>query len=93
MGSVASVKVNDTSTDPEVVFQAVARALELINWEKLMKPGSVILKINAVWDHLYPSCTTSPMVIEGILKTILATKKFRPEDITIVDTDTAAWMR
>lgn len=92
MGKVACIKVSQTSADPKTVFRAVKKAMELIRWESNVKKGSIILKINAVWDHLYPSCTTSPMVIEGILKVILAEKKIKPDAITIVDTDTAAMM-
>jgi len=93
MSEVASVRVSQTSVDPETVFRAVKEAMKLIDWEKRVKKGTIILKINAVWDHLYPSCTTSPMVIEGVLRVILASKKAKASDITVVDTDTAAIMR
>lgn len=92
MSEVSSVKVNEVSTNPQIIFRAVKKAMELINWENRVKKGNIVLKINAVWDHLYPSCTTSPMVIEGILKVILASKKVRPSNIAIADTDTAAIM-
>src|SRR3989338_8147895 len=93
MATVSVVKVNQESTNPDVVFRAVRRAMELANWEKYVKGKNLVLKVNVVWDKLYPSCTTTPMVIEGVLKVIQSSKKVKPEKITIVDTDTAAIMR
>lgn len=93
MSVVSCVKVNQESTDPNVVFRAVKKAMELAGWEKCVKGGNMVLKVNVVWDKIYPSCTTTPMVIEGVLKTIKSSKRINPKTITIVDTDTAAIMR
>ncbi len=92
---MACVRVNPESTDPQVVFGAVKRAMELVDWEKYVAGRTVLLKVNVVWDKIYPSCTTTPMVIEGVLKTILGTrhKKLAPKRIIIADTDTAAIVR
>ena len=93
MSLVSCVKVNQVSTDPNAVFLAVRKAMELSRWEKYVKGKNLVLKVNVVWDKIYPSCTTTPMVIEGVLKVIKSSKKVKPEQITIVDTDTAAIMR
>lgn len=93
MSIVSCVKVDQKSTNPEVVFSAVKRAMELAHWEKYVKGKNLVLKVNVVWDTIYPSCTTTPMVIEGVLKVIKSSKTYHPEKITIVDTDTAAIMR
>lgn len=93
MSIVSCVKVSQTSTNPEVVFAAVKKAMELAQWEKYMQGKNLVLKVNVVWDTIYPSCTTTPMVIEGVLKVVRASNKFKPEKITVVDTDTAAIMR
>lgn len=93
MSTVSCVKVHQTSSDPTVVFKAVKKAMELAHWERYVKGKRVVLKVNVVWDKIYPSCTTTPMVIEGVLKVIRSSKKIKPEKITIVDTDTAAIMR
>ena len=92
MSIVSCVKVDQKSTNPGVVFSAVKKAMELAHWEKYVKGKNLVLKVNVVWDTIYPSCTTTPMVIEGVLKVIKASK-YKPEKITIVDTDTAAIMR
>ncbi len=93
MSIVSVVNVNKESTNPEVVFRAVRRAMELANWEKYVKGKNLVFKVNVVWDKIYPSCTTTPMVIEGVLKVVTSSKNYRPEKITVVDTDTAAIMR
>lgn len=93
MSTVACVKVNQHSNDPSVVFRAVKRAMELVGWERYVRGKNLVLKVNVVWDKIYPSCTTTPMVIEGVLRVIKASRRVRPEKITIVDTDTAAIMR
>ncbi len=93
MSLVSCVKVNRTSANPVAVFRAVRKAMELANWEKYVTGKNLVLKVNVVWDKIYPSCTTTPMVIEGVLKVIKSSKKVKPEKITVVDTDTAAIMR
>lgn len=92
MSKVACVKVNDKSTDPKEVFDAVRKAMELAGWEQHVKGKNIVLKVNVVWDKIYPSCTTTPMVIEGVLKVIKGSKVVKPEKITVVDTNTAAFM-
>ena len=93
VGKISCVKVHDNCQNSKTIFKAVEKSLNFISWNSKLKKGTVILKINAVWDKLYPGCTTTPMVIEGVLKLLLATNKFLPQDITIVDTDTAAMKR
>lgn len=90
---VACVKADPSSTDPRTIFQAVNRAMELADWEKYVRGPNIVLKVNVVWDKIYPSCTTTPMVIEGVIKTIRSSPKFKTAKITIADTDTAAIMR
>lgn len=93
MSVVSCIKVDQKSTNPEMVFKAVKKAMALVGWEKYVKGKNLVLKVNVVWDKIYPSCTTTPMVIEGILKTIRSSKKAQPKTITIADTDTAAIVR
>lgn len=93
MSKVACVRVKPETVDPQDVFAAVGRVMELAQWRKYVPGGTVVLKVNAVWDKIYPSCTTTPMVIEGVVRTLLAAKKTRPKKLIIADADTAAIMR
>lgn len=92
MSIVSCIKVSKTSTNPQIIFDAVQRAMELAHWEKYIKGKNIVLKVNAMWDKLYPSCTTTPMVVEGVIKTVLSLKKFKDAKITIVDANTVSFM-
>lgn len=86
---VSCVKVKP-GKNTRLVFAAVKRAMELANWEKYVRGNNIVLKVNVVWDKLYPSCTTTPMVIEGVIRVL---REKRPSSkITIVDTDTPGIM-
>lgn len=86
---VASVAVKP-GNQKELVFEAVEKAMELANWRKYVYGDNIVLKINAVWDKVYPCVTTSPMVIEAVIR--MVQKHIKPKKITLVDTDTAAMM-
>lgn len=86
---VASVAV-ESGNSKEVVFAAVEKAMELAHWRKYVSGDNVVLKVNAVWDKVYPCVTTSPMVIEAVIRMIK--KYIKPKKITIADTDTTAHM-
>lgn len=92
MKKVASIRVSESSEDPTVVFNAVAQAMRLANWSKYVSGNKIVLKVNAVWDKIFPSCTTTPMVIEGVIRVLKSNARFKNSEITIVDTDTAAIM-
>lgn len=92
MSKVACVNVDPKISSEEKIFAAVSKAIRLVDWERGFRKGNLVLKVNAVWDKIYPGCVTSPMVIEGVIKEVLSSKKFKPTKITIVDTDTAAIM-
>ncbi len=92
MSIVSCIKVSKTSTNPQEIFDAVQKAMEMAHWEKYVKGKNIVLKINAMWDKLYPSCTTTPMVVEGVIKIILSSKKFKDAKITIVDGNTVSFM-
>jgi len=83
MSLVSNVIVGDSAVE------STRKAMNLAGWRKFVKQEPIILKVNAVWDRVRPGTTTSPMVIEGVLQE-LTEAGFK--DITIVDTDTPAFM-
>ncbi len=86
---VASIAVKP-GNQKELVFEAVEKTMELANWRKYVYGDNIVLKINAVWDKVYPCVTTSPMVIEAVIRMIQ--KHINPKKLILVDTDTAAMM-
>lgn len=87
---IASVAVPPGNTK-EVVFAAVEKAMELADWRKYIYGDTIVLKMNAVWDKIYPCVTTSPMVVEAVIR--LIREQVKPKRLIIADTDTAAMMR
>jgi len=83
MSLVSNIRVTDSAV------KATRKVMNLAGWKKYVKKEPVILKVNAVWDRVRPGTTTSPAVIEGVLQE-LTENGFK--DITIVDTDTPAFM-
>lgn len=83
MSIVVNVNVGDSAVE------STRQAMRLADWKKYVKHEPIVLKVNAVWDRVRPGTTTSPMVIEGVLKEL---KEAGFNEITIVDTDTPAFM-
>ena len=66
-------KVAVVYSTPETVFDDVARAMHLADYEAtLPKDVATLLKINISWQHYYPACSSTPWQIEGVIKTMQA---------------------
>jgi len=56
---------------PEMIYEGVQRAMELVNWHQFISPGAdVSLKVNLGWDILIPGAVSAPWVVEGVIQTI-----------------------
>lgn len=67
-GRVAILK-----TKPETVLEDYARLLDLTEYSKSFpKDKETLFKINITWDTYYPSCSTTPWQLEGIIKKMIA---------------------
>lgn len=86
---VSSVQVK-AGNQKELVFDAVEKAMKQANWKRYVRGENIVLKVNAVWDRVYPCVVTSPMVIEGVIRVLQ--RDLKPKKITIVDTNTSAFM-
>jgi uncharacterized protein (DUF362 family) len=65
-GVVAVVK-----TAPETVIDDYQRAMALAGFEAtLPKEKETLLKINISWQTWYPSCSTAPWQLEGVIKAL-----------------------
>ena len=71
-GGAAKAKVAVVYTRPETVFEDIARAMRLADYQShLTTDVSTLLKINISWQHYYPACSTTPWQLEGVIKTLL----------------------
>lgn len=60
-------------TRPETVLEDYARLMRLAHYQdNLPKDKETLLKINISWQIWYPSCSTTPWELEGVVKTLLA---------------------
>ena len=64
---VASVKV-PIKVEKDMIFESIRKAMNLACWKDYVKGKNIVLKVNAVWDKVYPGCTTTPMIIESLRK-------------------------
>jgi uncharacterized protein (DUF362 family) len=66
-------KVAVIRTTPETVFEDYGRAMRLADYaDTLPKDKDTALKINISWGKFYPSCSTPPWQLEGVIRTLLA---------------------
>jgi uncharacterized protein (DUF362 family) len=65
-------KVAVVRTRPETVWQDVARAMRLADYESVLPREPVTgLKINITWQVYYPGCSTTPWQLEGVIRALL----------------------
>lgn len=59
-------------TKPETILKDYQRLMQLAEYQKFIKKNKeTILKLNLSWSLYFPSCSTEPWQLEGILKTML----------------------
>jgi uncharacterized protein (DUF362 family) len=64
-------KVAVVRTRPETVLEDCAHLMALAGFEKaLPKSAEVVLKMNVSWQTWYPSCSTTPWQLEGVIRTL-----------------------
>ena len=71
----------------ESVFEAVSRAMNLVEWDSDLIPNSIFLKVNLLSREVMPGQCTSPWVFEGVLREIRA--KFPNAKISYGDCEVA----
>jgi len=63
--------VSAVKTTPKTVLNDYQKVMELAGYEKhLPKDKELVLKLNLSWSLYYPSCSTEPWQLEGVLKTL-----------------------
>jgi uncharacterized protein (DUF362 family) len=79
-------KVAVIQTKPGTVIRDYERVMELAEFNKaLPAQNKTIIKINLSWSHYYPSCSTEPWQLEGVLG---ALKKHHYKDLLGVENQT-----
>ncbi|HLD88863.1 MAG TPA: DUF362 domain-containing protein [Candidatus Nanoarchaeia archaeon] len=77
-------------TKPETVLADYKKLMHLAEYEKFLpKNKETILKLNLSWSLYYPSCSTQPWQLEGVIKTMIdgGYKNIHPVENKTVVTD------
>jgi len=88
MYSTAQIFVVKTS--PNTVLEDYKKLMHLAEYEKFYeKNNKTILKLNLSWSKFFPSCSSPPWQVEGVLKTMVddgydPKKLFTAENRTVV---------
>ncbi len=85
-------KVAVLKTTPQTVVDDYGKLMRLAEYEKAVsKETPTILKLNLSWTKYFPSCSTQPWQLEGVVKTMLgdgfAAEKLLPVENKTVVTD------
>ena len=58
-------------TSPETVISDIGLCMRLAGYESYLSQDiATLLKINISWQHFYPSCSTSPWQLDGVINTL-----------------------
>jgi uncharacterized protein (DUF362 family) len=59
-------------TRPETVLEDYGRVMRLAGYRDVVSPaGDTMLKLNLSWTQYFPSCSTEPWQLEGVVRTLL----------------------
>ena len=65
-------KVALIPTNPQSVVDDYAKLMDLLNYQSFIKKElNTIIKINLSWSLFYPSCSTPPWQLDGVLQKLL----------------------
>jgi uncharacterized protein (DUF362 family) len=85
-----SPKIAVVKTKPATVLQDYSKAMHLADYsDEIRKDHETILKLNLSWSLYFPSCSTEPWQLEGVLKTLVddGYKNIHPVENKTVVTD------
>ena len=75
-------------TRPESVIEDYQRLMELASWQQhLMAERELLIKLNLSWTKYFPSCSSQPWQVDGVLKTLLA-GPYTPDNVLPVENKT-----
>ncbi len=68
-------KISVLKTSPGKVIEDYSRLMDLAEYKKYVKKNKkTILKLNLSWSLYFPSCSTEPWQLEGVLKKMIKDK-------------------
>jgi len=81
-------KVAVVQTSPESILEDIHRALEMADVDRWLKAErEILLKLNLSWTKYFPSCSSQPWQLEGVIRDLLD-RGYRREQILPVENKT-----
>jgi len=75
-------------TNPETVIDDYRRLMHLVKYEEHLSKGhNLLIKLNLSWTKYFPSCSSEPWQLEGVLKTLID-DGFKRENLIAVENKT-----
>ena len=69
---MSSSKVVILKTSVNKVLEDYQRLLHLLDYQKyISKEKDVLIKLNLSWTKYFPSCSSEPWQLEGVVKTLI----------------------
>jgi uncharacterized protein (DUF362 family) len=69
---MARAQVAVLRTRPETVVADYGRLMRLAGYDRVLpREGELLLKLNLSWTRYFPSCSTQPWQLEGVVRTLL----------------------
>jgi len=87
---MAKAKVAFLKTSPQTVLEDCEKLMHLADYERFIsKNNETLLKLNLSWTKYFPSCSSQPWQLEGVVKTLVEDgfkkdKLFPVENKTVV---------
>jgi len=86
--SMTRSKVVVLKTTPQSILEDYKRLMHLAEYEFILsKEISTLIKLNLSWTKYFPSCSTQPWQLEGVVKTLLE-DDYRKEHLIPVENKT-----
>ena len=81
-------KVAIVKTTPDTVVPDYGRVMDLAEYDKFIsKETDLILKLNLSWTKYFPSCSSQPWQVDGVVSKLMA-DGFKPERVIPVENKT-----
>jgi hypothetical protein len=83
-------KIFVVKTSPQTILEDYTNLMHLANYQdQISLDDDVIIKLNLSWSKFFPSCSSPPWQVEGVLKTMVEDgyspkKLFTAENRTVV---------
>lgn len=72
---MGNAKVGVLKTEPQQVVSDYARVLDAIDYRETIKPEiQTLIKLNLSWSLYFPSCSSEPWQVEGVIKKLTQDK-------------------